>query len=64
MTTQTPLCSVFERGRVVDFVLDRGVAGFESYDANETSLGLFETAHRAATALRELAAMGRADGDL
>src|SRR6266849_10349742 len=25
---KTPLCTVLERGRVVGFVLDRGVAGF------------------------------------
>jgi hypothetical protein len=52
MTTETPLCSVFERGRVVGFVLDRGVAGFESFDAAEHSLGLFDTKQGAAEALR------------
>jgi hypothetical protein len=35
------------------FVLDRGVAGFESYDADERSLGLFDTRHRAISAVRE-----------
>jgi hypothetical protein len=44
---ETPLCTVYERGRVVGFVLDRGVAGFESFDADERSLGLFETRHSA-----------------
>jgi hypothetical protein len=28
---------------IVGFVLDRGVAGFESYNADERSLGLFDT---------------------
>jgi hypothetical protein len=56
---ETPLCTVYERGRVVGFVLDRGVAGFESFDADERSLGLFETRHRAISAVREFKSDGR-----
>jgi hypothetical protein len=48
----TPLLTVFDSGRPIGFILDRGVSGYESFDANEISLGLFETQHRAATALR------------
>jgi hypothetical protein len=39
--------------RLVGFVLDRGVSGFESYDADEKSLGLFDTRHRAISAVQE-----------
>jgi hypothetical protein len=63
MTTQTRLLTVFDGGRPIGFIVHRGVSGYESFDANEISLGLFETQHRAATALREIAAMGCADGD-
>jgi hypothetical protein len=27
---ETPLCTIYERGRVIGFVLDRGVAGFRN----------------------------------
>jgi hypothetical protein len=40
---EIPLCTIYERGRVVGFVLDRGITGFESYDADERSLRLFDT---------------------
>jgi hypothetical protein len=33
---ETPLSTVLERGRVVGFVLDHGVAGFESFDVDES----------------------------
>jgi hypothetical protein len=64
MTTQTPLQTVFEHGRVAGFIIDRGVSGFESFDARERSVGIFETAHRAATALRQLAETPLPDGDV
>jgi hypothetical protein len=45
--------SVFTvRGRVVGFVLDRGVAGFESYDAAESRLPV-RPRRRAISAVRE-----------
>jgi|SRR5437660_3222635 hypothetical protein len=55
MTTQTSLQTVFDGGRPIGFIIHRGVSGFESFDARERSVGIFETAHRAATALRQLA---------
>jgi hypothetical protein len=33
--------------------LCRGVAGFESFDVDERSLGLFDTRHRAISSVRE-----------
>jgi hypothetical protein len=45
----TVMVSVFnDDGRCLGFVLARGLAGFESFDVNERSLGLFPTAKRAA----------------
>jgi hypothetical protein len=32
---------------------DRGFAGFESFDVDERSLGLFDTRHRAISSVRE-----------
>ena len=49
---ETLLCTIYERGRVVGFVLDRGVAGFESFDADERSLGLFGDGVRKAPELQ------------
>jgi hypothetical protein len=49
---------------VAGFIIDRGVSGFESFDARERSVGIFETAHRAATALRQLAETPLPDGDV
>jgi hypothetical protein len=38
-------------GRYLGVVFARGRSGFEAFDANERSLGLFETAKQAAGAL-------------
>src|SRR5260221_6803527 len=35
---ETPLCTVYERGRVVGLVLDRGVVGSKAYVADEGPL--------------------------
>jgi hypothetical protein len=42
MTTPIPLLTVFDGGRPIGFIVARGVSGFETFDANEASLGLFE----------------------
>jgi hypothetical protein len=44
-------------------VIQRGCVGFEAFTADEKSAGMFETQHRAATTLRELAALPCPDGD-
>jgi hypothetical protein len=54
MSAQTAptLANVFaDDGRYLGVVFARGRSGFEAFDANKRSLGLFETAKRAAGAL-------------
>jgi hypothetical protein len=43
MSNVTALCSVYDGQRCVGFVLERGRRGYESFTADEQSLGLFET---------------------
>ena len=51
MSTPT-LANVFDDdGRYLGVVFARGKTGFEVFDANDRSLGLFETAMQAAGAL-------------
>jgi len=45
-----------DAGKVADFIIQRGRIGFEAFTADEKVAGMFETLHRAATHLRELAA--------
>jgi hypothetical protein len=52
-----------EAGKVAGFIIPRGRTGFEAFDAEQRSFGMFETSRRAATALRELAAAPCPDGD-
>jgi hypothetical protein len=41
----TPMVSVYDDGRdCLGFILARGRVGFEAFDRDERSLGLFETA--------------------
>jgi hypothetical protein len=50
----TPLLSVYDGRQCVGFVLNRGRSGFEAFDAEEKSIGLFETQDAAvASLLRE-----------
>jgi hypothetical protein len=42
---------IVAHGKCVGHVVARGVAGFEAYDTSDTSLGIFETAAKAADAL-------------
>jgi hypothetical protein len=46
------MVSVYDGRRCVGFVLARGQAGFESFTADQVSLGTFPTQHEAAAALR------------
>ncbi len=52
-----------DAGKVAGFIIQRGRIGFEAFTADEKSAGVFETQHRAATHLRELAAAPCPDGD-
>jgi hypothetical protein len=54
MTAQpaSTMANVFDDdGRYLGVMFARGKSGFEAFDANERSLGLFETAKQAAGAL-------------
>jgi hypothetical protein len=53
-----------DAGKAAGFIIPRGRAGFEAFDAEQRSFGIFETSHRAATALRQQAAEYLPDGDL
>ena len=51
-----PMQTVFtDAGKVAGFIIQRGAIGFEAFTADERTVGMFETTHRAATYLRELA---------
>jgi hypothetical protein len=47
----TPLVSVYDGRNLVGFILARGKLGFELFDHNEQSLGLFPSQREAAAAL-------------
>ena len=53
-----------DAGKVAGFIIQRARIGFEAFTADEKAAGMFETLHRAATRLRELAAQAMPDGDL
>jgi hypothetical protein len=53
-----------DAGKVAGFIIQRGRTGFEAFDAEQRSFGMFETQHRAATALRQQAAECLPDGDV
>jgi hypothetical protein len=46
-----PVTSVFAGQVCIGFILNRGEAGFEAFDADERSLGLFPTQREAAAAI-------------
>jgi hypothetical protein len=47
----TPMLSIFDGRECIGFVLARGVAGYEAFDRDGRSLGLFATRRAAADAL-------------
>jgi hypothetical protein len=53
-----------DAGKVAGFIIKRGRIGFQAFTADEKAAGMFETLHRAATHLQELAAARCPDGDL
>jgi hypothetical protein len=46
-----PIVPVFSGKLCLGFILARGEAGFEAFNADERSLGLFPTQHEAAAAI-------------
>jgi hypothetical protein len=61
--TETPLATVFAEGRCAGFVLYRGRQGFEAFDINQRSVGIYASQHRAISALRQQAVETLPDGD-
>jgi hypothetical protein len=54
-TSTAPLAYVYDGRACLGFVLSRGRAGFEAFDREERSLGLFKTAAQAANAVFDAA---------
>jgi hypothetical protein len=52
----TPMCSVYAGRTAVGFILNRGARGFEAYDVDECSLGMFASQREAAAAIAGKAA--------
>jgi hypothetical protein len=50
-TSTAPMSYVYDGRACLGFVLSRGRAGFEAFDREERSLGLFPTAPAAANAV-------------
>jgi hypothetical protein len=49
--TTTSVVSVYDGRECVGFVLARGKTGFEAFNRNERSIGIFKTQREAAAAL-------------
>jgi hypothetical protein len=63
MTQETPLASVFSKGRYVGAILSRGPRGFEAIDENDASHGFFNSQKEAAAALQQMAVHSSCSGD-
>jgi hypothetical protein len=55
MRAASPLAYVYDGREMLGFVLSRGKQGHEAFDREERSLGLFETAAKAANAVFDAA---------
>jgi hypothetical protein len=53
-TLAPALVSVYDGQRVLGHILARGKTGFEAFDANDKSIGVFDSQRAAADALSEL----------
>jgi hypothetical protein len=49
--TTAPMLSVFADKRCVGFILHRGKAGYEAFDEDGSSIGIFASANEAANAI-------------
>jgi hypothetical protein len=52
--TAAPMVSVYDGQTARGFILNRGRLGFEAFDVDQKSLGLFPTQQAAATKIMEL----------
>ena len=50
-TTTTPMVCAYDGRTLIGFILARGVAGFEVFDADQKSLGIYPTQREAVAAL-------------
>jgi hypothetical protein len=62
MSAASPLGYVYDGRNAIGFVLARGRAGFEGFDREQHSLGLFKTATAAANAIFDAATNKRGAG--
>lgn len=62
MSAASPLGYVYDGRTAIGIVLARGGAGFEGFDRDQHSLGLFKTAAAAANAVADAAANERGAG--
>jgi hypothetical protein len=53
-TAAAPLSYVYDGRTCLGFVLSRGRAGFEAFDREQNSLGMFPTQRAAAAAIMEI----------
>jgi hypothetical protein len=51
MTAASPLAYVYDGRRCLGFILARGKPGFEAFDADDKSVGLFPSQREAANAV-------------
>jgi hypothetical protein len=51
MIAPTPLAYVYDGHKCLGHILARGKSGFEAFDGDDKSLGIFETQRQAANAL-------------
>jgi hypothetical protein len=61
-TAATPMTYVTDGREAIGFVCSRGKLGFEAFDTEERSLGMFKTAGAAANAVFDSAANERGAG--
>jgi hypothetical protein len=52
-TSSSTMVSVYDGQRCIGFVFHRGHAGFETFDVDQRSLGMFPTQREATVALME-----------
>jgi hypothetical protein len=61
--TETPLASVFSKGRFVGSILSRGPKGYEAIGEDNASHGCFPSQREAAAALQQMAVHSSCPGD-
>jgi hypothetical protein len=60
-SSESPLSYVYDGQRCIAFVCSRGKLGFEAFDSEERSLGVYGTQREAAAAIMQGVAMSAAE---